>query len=143
MITLIIFALFRIFDVARVIQMNMEISIVLAYGCLVLPPMQEMVEVKYTHIFTQILTTILSKFILFCHIYIVFVIIIGMPGRIHSDTLFLHDLFHVYAFRKYTHVFTCSFCCAKRWPHDKDTSMNYGLLLNRNIIQRDLNVYLL
>ena len=57
MITLIIFALFRIFDVARVIQMNMEISIVLAYGCLVLPPMQEMVEVKYDDIFTPILTT--------------------------------------------------------------------------------------
>ena len=57
MITLIIFALFRIFDVARVIQMNMEISIVLAYGCLVLPPMQEMVEVKYNDIFTQILRT--------------------------------------------------------------------------------------
>ena len=57
MITLIIFALFRIFDVARVIQMNMEKSIVLAYGCLVLPPMQEMVEVRYNDIFTPILTT--------------------------------------------------------------------------------------
>ena len=69
MITLIIFALFRIFDVARVIQMNMEISIVLAYGCLVLPPMQERVEVNYNNIFTQILTTKTYKFILFRHIY--------------------------------------------------------------------------
>ena len=69
MITLIIFALFRIFDVARVIQMNMEISIVLAYGCLVLPPMQEMVEVKYNDISTKILTTKKYKFIIFRHIY--------------------------------------------------------------------------
>ena len=67
-------------------------------------------------------------------IYIIFVIIIGMPGRIHSDTLFLHHLLHVYAFGEYTHVFTCSVCRAQRWPHDKDTSMNYSLLLNSNTI---------
>ena len=62
MITLIIFALFRIFDVARVIQMNMEISIVLAYGCLVLPPMQEMAEVKYNDMFTHILATKIHRY---------------------------------------------------------------------------------
>ena len=69
-----------------------------------------------------------------------------MPGGIDSDTLFLHHLLHVYAFREYTHVFTCSVCCAQRWTYDKDTSMNYSLLLNNNtidrfIMQRDLYVH--
>ena len=108
--------------------MNMEISIVLAYGCLVLPPMQEMAEVKYNDISTKILTT--KKYYdlssLFFAIYIVFVNMIGMPDRIDSDTLFLHHLLHVYAFREHTHVFTCSIRCAQRWPYDKDASMNYG-----------------
>ena len=63
-----------------------------------------------------------------------------MPGRIDSDTLFLHHLLHVYAFREYTHVFTCSIRCAQRWSYDKDASMNYGLLLNNNTVN-DLIVY--
>ena len=45
LITLILFAILRIFDVARVIQMNMEISIVCAHGCLVLPSSTGAVEV--------------------------------------------------------------------------------------------------
>ena len=57
-----------------------------------------------------------------------------MPGRIDSDTLFLHHLLHVYAFGEYTHVFTCSIRCAQRWSYDKDASMNYGLLLNNNTV---------
>ena len=57
-----------------------------------------------------------------------------MPGGIDSDTLFLHHLLHVYAFREYTHVFTCSIRCAQRWPYDKDTSMNNSLLLNNNVV---------
>ena len=59
-----------------------------------------------------------------------------MPGRIDSDTLFLHHLLHVYAFGEYTHVFTCSIRCAQRWSYDKDASMNYGLLLNNNTVNR-------
>ena len=59
-----------------------------------------------------------------------------MPGGIDSDTLFLHHLLHVYAFREYTHVFTCSIRCAQRWSYDKDASMNYGLLLNNNTVNR-------
>ena len=46
MITLIVFAIFRIFDVARVIQMNMEIAIVLAHVCLVCPALPDDIEVK-------------------------------------------------------------------------------------------------
>ena len=46
LITLILFAILRIFDVARVIQMNMEISIVLAHGCLILPSDTGAVEVR-------------------------------------------------------------------------------------------------
>ena len=61
-----------------------------------------------------------------------------MPGRIHSDTLFLHHLLHVYAFREYTHVFTCSVCCAQRWPYDKNTSMNYHLLPSNITIELEL-----
>ena len=41
-----IFAMLRIFDVARVIQMNMEISLVLAHGCLLLPSMPDAIEVN-------------------------------------------------------------------------------------------------
>ena len=59
-----------------------------------------------------------------------------MPGGIDSDTLFLHHLLHVYAFREYTHVFTCSIRCAQRWPYDKDTSMNTSLLLNNNVVNK-------
>ena len=44
--TLFLFAILRIFDVARVIQMNMEISIVCAHGCLILPSSTEAIEVK-------------------------------------------------------------------------------------------------
>ena len=51
MITLIVFAIFRIFDVARVIQMNMEMAIVLAHVCLMIPAMPDNIEVKfYMHI---------------------------------------------------------------------------------------------
>ena len=49
LITLILFAILRIFDVARVIQMNMEISIVLAHGCLILPSDTGAVEVRKFH----------------------------------------------------------------------------------------------
>ena len=47
MITLIVFAILRIFDVARVIQMNMEMAIVLAHVCLMIPPMPDDIEVKF------------------------------------------------------------------------------------------------
>ena len=44
--TLFLFAILRIFDVARVIQMNMEISIVCAHGCLILPSSTGAIEVN-------------------------------------------------------------------------------------------------
>ena len=51
LITLFLFASMRIYDVARVIQMNMEIALVLAHICLLAPAMPENVEVKEASLF--------------------------------------------------------------------------------------------
>ncbi len=43
--TLCLFAFFRIYDIARVIQMNMEIALICAHLCLIVPDMTARVEV--------------------------------------------------------------------------------------------------
>lgn len=44
-ITLVLFAFFRIYDIARVIQMNMEIALICAHICLIVPDMTSRVEI--------------------------------------------------------------------------------------------------
>ena len=95
--TLFLFAILRIFDVARVIQMNMEISIVCAHGCLILPSSTEAVEVN-RRILISLFFFNKNNFCTQRNILkrIDIYLILEMSGDIHTDTLLLYLMFYVH-----------------------------------------------
>ena len=80
---------------ARVIQMNMEISIVCAHGCLILPSSTGAIEVKKIDIDMVIL--FFKKFSLKNILKRIDInLILEMSGDIHTDTLLLYIMFYVH-----------------------------------------------
>lgn len=83
--TLCLFAFFRIYDSARVIQMNMEIALICAHLCLIVPDMTAQVEVCriisiLTHFF--FLACFMFMFLEALHVYAL------VASVVHNDGMF-------------------------------------------------------
>ena len=84
-ITLLLFLFFRIYDIARVIHMNMEIALICAHLCLIAPDMTAEVEICriisiLTHFF--FLACFMFMFLEAIHVYAM------VASVVHKDGMF-------------------------------------------------------